>query len=100
MACGVFKDLIRITASDKRLCDKVFNFAKNLKYYGYQRSLGSMIYVPFEKKTSGSGIKNENNSNKELAEKLHKPINRKSGKIKVHSPFIDNIGVLILPICS
>ena len=32
----------------------------------------------FDKKTSGSGIKNENTSNKELAEELHKPIIRKN----------------------
>ena len=30
-------------------------------------------------------------SNKELAEELHKPINRKFENRKVHSPFIDNI---------
>ena len=29
--------------------------------------------------------------NEELEEELNKPIIRKSGKIKVHSPFIDNI---------
>ena len=44
----------------------------------------------FDKKT-GSSIKNENISNKELAEDLHKPIIRKVNKRKVHSPFIDNI---------
>ena len=37
------------------------------------------------------GIKNENISNKELAEELYKPIIRKSKKKKVHSSFIDNI---------
>ena len=37
------------------------------------------------KKTSGSGIKNENISNKELAEELHKPVIRKFNKRKVHS---------------
>ena len=50
-----------------------------------------MVYRLFDKKNSGSGIKNENISNKELAEELHKPIIRKFNKIKVHSPFIDNI---------
>ena len=30
-------------------------------------------------------------SNEELEEELHKPIIRKSGKRKVHSPFIENI---------
>ena len=58
-----------------------------------------MVYKFFDKKASGgaatlpnkSAIKNENNSNKELAEELHKPIIRKINKRKVHSPFIDNI---------
>ena len=43
------------------------------------------------KKASGTGINNENISNKESAEELHKPIIRKLNKRKVHSPFIDNI---------
>ena len=43
------------------------------------------------KKTAGGGIKNENMSDQQLAEELHKPIIRKSKKRKVHSPFIDNI---------
>ena len=50
-----------------------------------------MVYRLFDKKNSGIGIKNENISNKELAEEFHKPIIRKFNKIKVHSPFIDNI---------
>ena len=48
------------------------------------------------KKTSGSDIKDENISNKELAEELHKSAIRKFNKRKVHSPFIDNAWVLIL----
>ena len=44
-----------------------------------------------KKKTPGSGIKNENISNKVLAEELHKPSIRRFSKRKVHSPFIDNI---------
>ena len=56
MAYGDFKDLTRRTASDKILHDKAFNIAKNLKYNGYQRSLASMVYNFFDKKTSGSGI--------------------------------------------
>ena len=58
-----------------------------------------MVYTFFDKKISGgaataankSAIKNENISDKELAEELHKLIIRKSQKRKVHSPFIDNI---------
>ena len=41
------------------------------------------------KKTSVGDIKNENISNKELAEELHKPIIRTFEKVK--SPFTDNI---------
>ena len=58
-----------------------------------------MVYKFYDKKTSatrankftGSGIKNENLLNKELAEGLYKPIITKFGKIKVNSPFIENI---------
>ena len=44
-----------------------------------------------DKKTSGSGIKNENIAKNKLAEELQKPIVRKFKKNKVHSTFIDNI---------
>ena len=44
-----------------------------------------------QNKFADSGIKNENISNKESAEELHKLIIRKFKKRKVHSPFIDNI---------
>ena len=87
MAYGDFKDLTRRTASDKIFRDKAFNLAKNPKYDGYQRGLASMVY----KNDSGSDIKNENISNKELAEELHKPIIRKFNKRNVHSHFIGNI---------
>ena len=39
-----------------------------------------MVYKYFDKKTSGRGIKNEIISNKELADKLQRPIIRKSKK--------------------
>ena len=91
MSYGDFKDLNRRTAADKVLRDKAFNIAKDPKYDGYQRGLASIVYKCFHKKTSGSGIKNENISNKELAEELHKPIIRNFNKRKLHSPFIDNI---------
>ena len=91
MAYGAFKDLTRKTASDKILRDKTFDIPKNLKYDGYQSGLASMVYKLFDKKTFGCGIKNENISNKELAEELHKPIIRTFEKREVNSPFIDNI---------
>ena len=77
MAYRYFKDLTRKKVSDKILRDKAFNITKNLKYDGYQCGPASMVYKIFDEKTSGSDIKNENISNKELAEDLHKPIIRK-----------------------
>ena len=82
MAYGDFKDLTRRAASDHLFRDKAFNIAKNPKYDGYQRGLASMIYKVFDKKASGSAIKNENISNKDLAEELHRPIIRKFKKRK------------------
>ena len=86
----ILKNLTRGTASDKMQRDKTFNIPKGLKYDGYQRGLVSMTYkffvnktsakrarsktLPKENKFAGSGIKNENMSNKMLAEKLHKSI--------------------------
>ena len=52
---------------------KAVDIAKNIKYDRYQRGLASMVYEFFEKKTSGSGIENENIFNKELAEELYTP---------------------------
>ena len=83
MGYGDFKNIKRITASDKILRDKAFNIAKNPKYDGYQRGLASMVYKFFDKKSTGSGIVNDNNNNSDtkqnlkLAEELHKPIIRK-----------------------
>ena len=39
-----------------------------------------MIYIFFDKKASGSDIKNENISNKKLPEELYKPIIKKFEK--------------------
>ena len=50
-----------------------------------------MVYNLFDKKTSDSGIKNENISNKELVKEIHKPVIRKFNERKIYSPFIDNI---------
>ena len=94
-AYGGFKDIKRRTASDKILRDKAFSIAKNSKYDGYQRGLASMVYKFFDKKSTGSGIVNNNNINNnhnnnikqsqypldlaglQLAEELHKPIIKK-----------------------
>ena len=47
MVYGDFKDLIRRTASDKRLREKAFDIAENPKYDGYERGLASMVYKLF-----------------------------------------------------
>ena len=51
-----------------------------------------MVYIFFDKKSSGSSI---NEPNDQLANKLHKPIIRKLKKRKVYSSFRDNIWGLI-----
>ena len=82
MAYGYFNDLPKRTFADKIFCDKAFEIAKNGKYYRYQRGLASVLYKYFDKKTSGGAVKIA--PNKELANKLHKPIVRKFVKQKVH----------------
>ena len=67
--------------SDKVLKDKAFNIAKDSKYDGHQRSLASMVYKSFDKKSIGSGIKSIL-QNEQLAKELHKPIIRKLKKKK------------------
>ena len=99
MAYGDFKDLKKRTAADKVLRDKAFNIAKDPKYGGYQRGLASMVYEYFDKKTKGGGVTTLANKsaikslpqNKQLAEKLHKPLIRKFKKRKVYSAYKDNI---------
>ena len=91
MAYRDFKKLNRRRAADDVLRDKAFDIAESPKYDGYQRQFTSMVFKFFNKKSSGSGIKNENISNKELAEELPKRIVIKFNKRKVRLPFIDNI---------
>ena len=88
---GDFEDLNRRTTADKVLRDKAFSIAKNPKYDGCQQGLASMVYKFFNKITSGGKVKTENISNKELAEELHKTIIKEIKKIKVQSPFKDNV---------
>ena len=89
------KDLTKRTVADKNLRNRAFNIAKDQKYDGYQRGLGSMVYKFFDKKSKGSGVKHVNTKlapqNQQLPEELHKPIIRKFEKRKVHAAFKDNI---------
>ena len=52
MACEEFQNLSRRTVSDKVLCNKAFNIAKNLKHNGYQRNLASIVCKFFDKKSA------------------------------------------------
>ena len=85
MAYGDFKDLTRRTQSNKVLKDKAFEIRNNPRYVGYQRGLASTVYKFFDKKSKGSGIKNE--IKEQLANELHKPIIKKFKKRKVYSSF-------------
>ena len=55
--------LAKRTQSDKVLWDKAFEIASNRKNGGYQRGLASMVCKCFDKKSTGSGIKNKNKIN-------------------------------------
>ena len=91
MAYEQFKDLKRRTASHKVWRDKGFNIAKNPKYDGYQGGLAFMFYMIFDKKSTGSGIaNNEFKQNLQLAKEWHKPITRNFEKRTIYSGFKDN----------
>ena len=62
MGYGKHKDLKRRIQSDKVLKDKACAIANNPKYDGYRRGLASVVYDFFDKKSKGSGIKNESNN--------------------------------------
>ena len=65
IAYGKYKDLRKRTQSDKVLKDKAFAIANNPKYDEYQRGLSSMVYNFFDKKSKGTGIKNEIKENQQ-----------------------------------
>ena len=73
---GDFKDLPRTTASEKVLCNKAFNIAKNQSQkYGYEGGFSALVYNFFDRNyscadTSGAAIM-------PLVEELHKPMIRK-----------------------
>ena len=76
MAYGDVKDLIRRTASEKKLRDKEFNTAKNPKYHGYQRGFASVDYQFLIERLLLVTLKISWIA-EELAEELHKPVIRK-----------------------
>ena len=72
MADGDFEDLKRWTAAYKALHDKSFSTGKNPNYDDVEWLQWFINFLI--KRTSGSGIKNEKISNKELPEELNKKI--------------------------
>ena len=91
MTYGDFKDLVRRTASDKILRSEAINVTENPKHYRCVRNHSSKVYKFFDKENFGRGNRNENISNKKLAEELRKPIIRKFKNKKLDLPFMDNI---------
>ena len=89
MAYGKSKDLAKRTQSDKVLRDKAFKIASNPNYDGYQRGLASMLYMFFDKKSSGGAIRPV--PNYQLANELHSQIIRNFKRRKLYSSFRDNI---------
>ena len=71
IAYGKFKDLAERTQSNKVLREKAFEIASNSKYDRYQRGLAPMVHKCSDKKSTGSGIKNEIKQNKQLSNELH-----------------------------
>ena len=59
MAYNKFKNLEKRTQSDIVLKNKAFKIDSNPKYNGYERGLASMVYKLFDKKSKGSGLKNQ-----------------------------------------
>ena len=91
MAYAGYKDLLKRAASDKVLRYKAFNIAKNAKYDEYQRVLALIFRKFFNKQPSGAAAKSEIIPNQQLADELHKLINKRFQKRKVYSSFKDNI---------
>ena len=90
IAYGDFEDLSRRTVADKVLHDKPFNIAKNPNMLDINVVLLQWL-INLVIKTSAGTVKNKIISNKELAEELHKQVNKKIEKRKAHPSFTDNI---------
>ena len=82
--------LAKRTVSDKILQDRSYEIAINVKYDGFQRVLGSIVYNFFEKKL---GAETKVSANEELAQESHEPVFQKFKRKKVYVRFNDNIWV-------
>ena len=91
MAYDKSEDLAKRTQSDKFLRDKAFKIASDPKHDGYQRGLALIVYKFFAKKYSGSGVATV--PNYQLANELHRQINRKFKRQKFIHPLETVFGV-------
>ena len=69
-------EILKIQQQDKVLRDKAFNIANSPKYDGYQRGLASMVYMFFDKKSTGRAVNNGIQPNIQLTDERHRPIIR------------------------
>ena len=65
--------------------DSAYEIARNHKYDGDQRTLASMVYKFFDKRTGS-----RTSVNKELAEEIHKHVIKKFKRRKVFARFKEN----------
>ena len=79
------EDLGERTSWDKILKDSAYEIARNHKYDGDQRTLASMVYKFFDKRTGS-----RTSVNKELAEEIHKHVIKKFKRRKVFARFKEN----------
>ena len=91
MAYDKSEDLAKRTQSDKVLRDKASKIASDPKHDGYQRGLALIVYKFFAKKYSGSGVATV--PNYQLANELHRQINRKFKRQKFIHPLETVFGV-------
>ena len=73
---------------------RVYEITRSRNFDGSQRTLASMVYMFFDKKTRSGAIvtsTSEINVNEQLAEELHKPVIKKFKRKKDYARFKDNI---------
>ena len=66
--------------------DRAYEIARSSGHDGYQRTLASIVFKSFDKKTgSGTGV------NEQLAEELHKPVTKNFNRRKAYAIFKEYI---------
>ena len=99
MAYSKFKDFEKRTQSDIFLKNKALKIASNPKYNGYERGLASTVHKFFDKKSKGSGLK-ENQGNFLQNSQSNLQLLESSKKEKFILPLKIIFGVVTWQICS